>query len=413
MEMKLIKVSSLSNSNIKKAIKDIYNKIDKNIEYIELREHLIFTFDKTDKYQEKIAKSIISNLDIFKKSEVALILSLNNNNITATYLNLINLDTEIIMKDVPYDLGILLSIFENYKKNNPDIFYIDSNELNEGINQLSDMLEISTSFFYKIDFEKADLKQLKSVSSVDFSLETLKKYFKKIDINKYKVKLKDFYKKNKKHVLYVGVSLLIIIITAIGFKYYNYIQEEKRKAIELENSRKLKEILAQERLKNSLSRELKNLFENKKLTDFVIKNIENIESLEYVNKQYKISYFSKNIKNFFNKNSKVIKIKLNKNNYKIFEFIDKKDLLNIRNFSNKQIKSLNLETKKISLNNFLNYYDNANFVMNNNNWSFRKYNSFNDFKKDLILIKHIGDYKINLTIFNSQNIYNVKYDFIK
>jgi len=413
MEMKLIKVSSLSNSNIKKAIKDIYNKIDKNIEYIELREHLIFTFDKTDKYQEKIAKSIISNLDIFKKSEVALILSLNNNNITATYLNLINLDTEIIMKDVPYDLGILLSIFENYKKNNPDIFYIDSNELNEGINQLSDMLEISTSFFYKIDFEKADLKQLKSVSSVDFSLETLKKYLKKIDINKYKVKLKDFYKKNKKHVLYVGVSLLIIIITAIGFKYYNYIQEEKRKAIELENSRKLKEILAQERLKNSLSRELKNLFENKKLTDFVIKNIENIESLEYVNKQYKISYFSKNIKNFFNKNSKVIKIKLNKNNYKIFEFIDKKDLLNIRNFSNKQIKSLNLETKKISLNNFLNYYDNANFVMNNNNWSFRKYNSFNDFKKDLILIKHIGDYKINLTIFNSQNIYNVKYDFIK
>lgn len=408
LNMKLIKTNTESESLINKSIASEFKGKTKDIRYIIINKNILFTFNIKDGYSLKVAKIIISKLQIFKDSESNLILSINNNNISALYLDFSTLDISIVIQDIEYSFGALLSIYENYKKNNTAFFYIDIDILNEGIISLSEMLEISDSFFHKItNLKELEHFEFKKVKESNFSKEGLKK-----NIDKILEILRKRYIKKTKHIKLIFISIIsLIFIGATGLYIYNYIEaekaaEQKRLLIEARNKA----------LKNmKLNKEetlLKTLLINNKLSKSIIKKIRednNINSLNINKKEVQIISSSKR-KNF--SNSKTIK-KIGEDIY--IENISLDSFIDIPKNYKKAIKSFKHKIKRYKLEDFFKE-DNPNIkyinsIIANKSVSIRTYNSKKEFIEDLILLENLSDYKFSLSAYITFDKIEVIYNF--
>lgn len=412
--MKLIKISSFNDSTINKSIKNNFEKVDKSIRYLKISDSLIFAFSETDGYAVKIAKSIALQLIEFKKSETALILSLNSGNITVTYLNLVSLEIEAVMKDIEYNIGALLSVFENYRKENPSIFYIDSANLNQGIIDLSNMLEISEGFFHKIveddtfDFKFEKLKQSK------YSLQRLKQKLNKDYFIDKKNNLANYILENKKKASLIIAGILLIIVGYFGITYYIDSSNESKRLERLEEEERIKKLLELKKERNKVSGKINNLFKNIYFVRFIDKNIENLEAIYNQGELIKLQYSSKTGDNVYSEESTVTKIKLSSDLYKVFETNTKKTLLGIKKFKPKDIRALNLDQKEdILLSDFHKNTENVLFEQHGVAWSYRKYSEIEDFKKDLKLLSIISDNSFSINLFKMGLGFEVKYTFSK
>ena len=412
--MKLIKISSFNDSTINKSIKNNFEKVDKSIRYLKISDSLIFAFSETDGYAVKIAKSIALQLIEFKKSETALILSLNSGNITVTYLNLVSLEIEAVMKDIEYNIGALLSVFENYRKENPSIFYIDSANLNQGIIDLSNMLEISEGFFHKIveddtfDFKFEKLKQSK------YSLQRLKQKLNKDYFIDKKNNLANYILENKKKASLIIAGILLIIVGYFGITYYIDSSNESKRLERLEEEERIKKLLELKKERNKVSGKINNLFKNIYFVRFIDKNIENLEAIYNQGELIKLQYSSKTGDNVYSEESTVTKIKLSSDLYKVFETNTKKTLLGIKKFKPKDIRALNLDQKEdILLSDFHKNTENVLFEQHGVAWSYRKYSEIEDFKKDLKLLSNISDNSFSINLFKMGLGFEVKYTFSK
>lgn len=405
--MNIITLESLSDKNIRKEIKIRFDNIDKDLRYLKLSNQMIFIFHKENGYKYKIAKIIDKHKDILIKNKKMLIFTINKAKLSITYIDLEKNLVEEIMKDIEFNVAAILSVYENYKKEEPALLYIDTATLREGFDSLKQITNIKEEKLHVIcdlkDYEITDIFEIKE--SLLF-LKDLKKVIKEQFI-----KLKRG-KQDKKIIIIEFIISSFIISSLLGYKFYKY---EQKKEAEQKRIEKIKhdKMLELAKIRKMAPKNIQIEYYNNKIIDFILNHINNFSKLTIDNKALFIKRESKSNAPYFLSPLTFSYIDIGNHDSLIFESYDLKKTLNIKNLTKKDLSKINFKKHiKVKLNDFMLNNDNVTFINNGKNNSFRVYSSFKKLKKDLNILRGIEKYKINITIYNIQKkYYNINYIF--
>lgn len=352
--------------------KELFDIIKKELKskeayYYKISNNIIYTFQskkKSNLLLRKLSKKI------FERGEKNFIILAKNlydeDNVMDIF---VYMNKKVVSNSYKLELGSFLSIIANNKPSKNEeykIYYINDEKISGFVPKIQELTSLKEDVFIpvELEFNKEDEKEILKEVSIDDQVKKIKTQL--TDINdKYKEKITEGYKVNKKIVLSVCVLIFLGINSVFLYNYYlDYQKQKEEEQLFIEEQERMKTLALQklqqskiEEERKKKEEELKKVENEKKFQEnFLVLLKKNMEIYEFLQltKEMNIDYVQ------IKSNNTMELVLRNKDNLKYFDYKDMTVMDNVIILSNINVISTleKLKEHKKITNNYLDYYKN-------------------------------------------------------